>query len=306
MARIIYMGTPDYARRILEAVWHPQHEWLIVTKPDMPVGRRQILTPSSVASWAQAQGLKVVKPRRLKDFEETWRAFTPDWILTAAYGRILPEWLLGLPRFGAYNLHASLLPRWRGANPIAWAIKSGDAETGVTLMAMDAGVDTGPIVAQAPVAILPTDTTGALTERLADRAAELWKSMTEGKDPGVLAAKPQPDQGATLAPKFDRHAGHLDWADPATRLDAWIRSMTPEPGAYTMLYDQRIKILLAHADAKRVVGSPGTARLDGDHWRVAAGDGSVVVRLIQPAGRRAMTPGDYVRGRRGEQEWALN
>ncbi len=306
MARIIFMGTPEYACRILERIWSPDDEWLVVTKPDMPVGRRQVMTPSTVAVWAEEHHLTVVKPVRLKDYSKPWTDFQPDWILTAAYGRILQPWVLQLPRWGALNLHASLLPRWRGANPIAWAIRSGDAMTGVTLMAMDSGVDTGAIVATAETPILPQDTTGTLTDRLAEVAAGLWVSTREKWGEGPWPSYPQPHQGVTMAPKFEPQAGHLDWQKSARELDAWVRSMTPEPGAYTMLDNLRIKILRAEALEALVDSEPGLAVLSQDQWRVATGAGTLLVSQIHPAGRRPMSPGEFVRGRRGEALWTLH
>lgn len=305
MARIIFMGTPDYARRILEKIWNAQDDWLIVTKPDMPVGRHRQMTPSSVGSWALGHGVELMRPHRLKDAREAWAAFLPDWILTAAFGRILPEWALNLPRFGAYNLHASLLPRWRGPNPIAWAIRANDPETGVTLMRMDSGIDTGPIIAQAKVPIESVDTTPQLTDKLADVAAALWMDAAGRRRLMRFPERPQGEAGVSYAPKFESDAGHLDWSEAADVLDAWVRSMTPEPGAYTTWHEQRIKVLEAKVDAVALAGPPGRAVLKGNEWRVAAGRGALSIARIQPAGRRPMTPGDFVRGRRGESEWQL-
>ncbi len=305
MARILFMGTPDYARRILEAIQSDRDEFLVVTKPDMPVGRHRRLTPSPVAEWSGSHGLPVLKPGRLKDARADWESFQPDWILTAAFGRILPRWALELPRYGAYNLHASLLPRWRGPNPIAWAIRSGDAVTGVTLMRMDEGVDTGPVVSQVELALGPHETTGHMTTRLADAAADLWLRAAAAAV-GRLPEVPQPSEGVTHAPKFDPAESRLDWNLPAERIDAWVRSMTPEPGAYTMLGSERIKILQTSVSGVAVGDPPGTARLEGTEWRVASGGTkSVLVSAIQPAGRRPMAPADFARGRRGETAWRL-
>lgn len=307
MSRIIYMGTPDYARRILDAIYTPDHEWLVVTKPDMPVGRKQVLTPSAVASWAKEHGVVVQKPTRLKDFRENWERFRPDFILTAAYGRILPGWALAIPRFGSYNLHASLLPRWRGANPIAWAILSGEVTTGVTLMAMDDGIDTGPVVAQRDIPIGAHDTTGSLTERLAMVAAEVWLEEVRRYGESVWPSKPQSALGVQMAPKFDREAGHIRWNQDARAIDAQVRSMTPEPGAYTMLGDQRIKVLSLRVDEQDRAGHPpGLAVLKDGVWQVAVQSGVVTVDVIHPAGRRPMSPADFVRGRRGETAWQLS
>lgn len=305
MARILFMGTPDYARRILKAIQSPRDEFLVVTKPDMPVGRHRQLTPSPVAEWAVSRGLPVLKPVRLKDVRADWESFRPDWILTAAFGRILPRWALELPRYGAYNLHASLLPRWRGPNPIAWAIRSGDPVTGATLMRMDEGVDTGPVVSQVELGLDPQETTGQLTIRLADAAAALWLDAV-ATAVNRLPEVPQRSDGVMYAPKFDPAESRLDWNLPAERVDAWVRSMTPEPGAYTMIGSDRIKILQTSVSGVTVGDPPGTARLEGSDWLVASGGKEAVrVSAIQPAGRRPMAPADFARGRRGETEWLL-
>lgn len=292
------MGTPEYAAIILEGLAARSDVLLrVVTKPDVPVGRKQILTPSTVARRAETLGLFVDKPWRLGDFQEKWRSYAPDLIVTAAYGRLLPGWLLALPVRGAYNLHASLLPRWRGANPIAWAIRAGDRETGVTLMAMDEGMDTGPIVSHAAIPILPHDTTGSLTVRLARLARDLlmdqWPRLVSGPPP----LTPQPGDGMTLAPKFRPEDAHIDWSLSATAIERLIRSMTPEPGAYTMADGIRIKILSAHPEAGTL--APGWAVAEGkDRWKVGTGEGVLIVQEVQPAGRRPMSAGDFLRGRR--------
>jgi len=306
VARILFMGTPEYARQILSDIWKPDDTFLVVTKPDTPVGRHRMLTPSPVSEWAQDHAIPLDKPERLKSFRQAWEEFQPDWILTAAYGKILPQWVLSLPRFGAYNLHASLLPRWRGANPIAWAIRACDEQTGVTLMKMDEGVDTGPIVDWMAITIGPEDNTGVLTERLAALAGQLWNRTVDKRGLGAFPTYAQPDTGMINAPKFDADEGRLDWNRTAVLLDAWVRSMTPDPGAYTMLDGLRLKIIRAASENGSQSGNPGTARLVGDDWVIATGKGMLKVSLIQPSGRRAMTPGDFVRGRRGERQWILS
>ena len=305
MARIIFMGTPEYARIILQAIHSPHDQFLVVTKPDMPVGRRQKLMPPPVAVWAQEQGIRVDKPARLRDYRAEWEAFRPDWILTAAYGRILPPWALSLPKWGAYNLHASLLPRWRGPNPVAWAIRAGDALSGVTLMAMDEGMDTGGIVDVVKIPIEPNDCTQSLTRKLAQNAADLWLRNRIRVGLGRLSNTPQSQQGMSYAPKFESGEGHLDFHQSADVLDALVRSMTPAPGAYTIFRDQRIRVLKAKGDSHAGDGPVGTALLVKNDWTISTGKGRLVISAIQPSGRRPMTPGDFVRGRPGETEWLL-
>ncbi|PSR20795.1 MAG: methionyl-tRNA formyltransferase [Sulfobacillus acidophilus] len=306
MARIVFMGTPGYAQQILAKICDRGDTFLVVTKPDTPQGRGRRLSSSDVARWAQAQGLDLVKPCKLKDLRSQLDAFRPDYILTAAYGRILPKWLLDLPRFGSYNLHASLLPRWRGPNPIAWAILAQDEQTGVTLMRMDEGVDTGPIVSQGRCAIAADDTTASLADRLAELAAGLWTGALSRWGLTAFPAQPQSTQGVTFAPKFDADANRVDWTRNAHFLDAHIRSMTPDPGAYTTWHETRLKIWRAQVHSMTEKWSPGTAVLDGNDWLVGTGMGILRICAIQPAGGRPMSPGAYVRGRSGRHPWVLS
>ncbi len=305
MSRIVFMGTPEYARRILELIAFPPHTFLVVTKPDMPLGRHRRVTPSAVAEWALTQGMDVLRPDRMRDVSEVIRAFQPDYIITAAFGRILRPWLLDAPRFGAYNLHASLLPRWRGPNPVAWAIREGDPVSGVTLMAMDAGIDTGPIVAHASVAIAPDDNTATLTQRMADLGATLWRDTIQRFPQHIFPSNPQSQQGVTQAPKFLASEGHIDWGRDAERIDAHIRAMTPEPGTYAMLDGQRLKVLRAQTVSSQTLEHPGRIHSDGGDWLIACGQGVLRISAIQPAGRGIMTPAAYQRGHRGPSEWML-
>lgn len=305
MARIVFMGTPQYAQQILQGIWRPTDEWLIVTKPDVPVGRHRTLTPVPVAQWTMSRGLQMLRPRRMKDIEHELKSFDPHWILTAAFGRILAPGVLEIPQYGAYNLHASLLPRWRGANPIAWAIAAGDKRTGVTLMKMDAGVDTGPIVASREVAIDERDTTGTLTARLATVAVSLWNDVRAQYGDGPLPADPQPLEGVTYAPKFEMGTAYIDWDQDRFALDRWIRSMLPEPGVFTRLGERRIKVLAANPCEESWDGPPGEVRPGDQGWRVQVRGGSILLRQIQPVGGRPMTPQEFSRGYRGEGPWIL-
>jgi methionyl-tRNA formyltransferase len=237
-----------------------------------------------------------LKPPKLAEIRTTLEDFSPDYILTAAFGRILRPWLLELPRFGAYNLHASLLPRWRGPNPIAWAIRAQDSATGVTLMQMDEGIDTGPIVSQAELPISSGDTVATLTSQLARQAAQLWCDARAAIGDAPFPAVGQPAQGATTAPKFQMEDAHLDFSRPAAVVDAQARSVLPEPGAWVLWGDTRIKLLDVHAADQSAVGEPGRVTADGPRWRVACNPGFLVIDTIQPAGRRAMRPGEFMRG----------
>lgn len=293
--RVIFMGTPDYAVSVLAGIMTlvPPHQLRVVSQPDAPQGRRQRLAPSPVARYALAHNLTLDRPQRLTDLRGAWSAFAPDLIVTAAYGRILPVWLLTMGQ-RALNLHASLLPQWRGPNPIAWAIYNGDRETGVTLMEMAPGVDTGPIVAQRVIAIDDTSTCSSLTEQLAEAAQLLlmdsWNELLR------LAAIPQVDALATHAPKFGRDMARMDWTNPASVEARRIRSMTEKPGAYTTGANQRIR--LAPASIREGSMEPGRIQQEGEAWLVGCGQDLLYVTRIQPAGKAWMTPGAFMRGLR--------
>lgn len=294
--RLVFMGTPRYALPTLEALWRGGHEVLVVTRPDAPRGRGRRLEPSPVRAWAEAHGLSVLTPSRMdSDVVRTLADFRPTALVTAAFGLILPPAVLALAPHGAYNVHASLLPRWRGPNPVAWAIRAGDGITGVTLMAMDAGVDTGPIVAQRAEAIRPDDTTGTLTERLARIGGELVAAHLPRLAEGPLPARAQPQEG-TRAPKFRPEEARVDFGEPAWAVSARIRSMLPEPGPYTTVGGVRVILLDAVVEAS--VQEPGTIRQEGETWIIGCGIGSVRVTRIRPAGRREMTPAAFARGLR--------
>ncbi len=291
------MGTPEYARIILEGLMALGNLNIrVVTKPDTPQGRHLRLTPSPAAQAAEMAGLEVDKPVRLLDFKDAWVKWEPDLIITAAYGKILRPWLLNLPRYGTYNLHASLLPRWRGPNPIAWAIREGDTITGVTLMKVDEGVDTGDIVATRSVPILPNVTAGDLTQILAREARDLLIEYLDRLFSGKIALLPQDPKQAVYAGKFDAGDSHIRWNQPAQVIDRLVRSMTPEPGAYTICHGVRVKVVQSAYDKGEQ--PVGWAELNGNDWHVGTTDGVVVVKRIKPAGKKEMTPGDFQRGLR--------
>ncbi|AUW94473.1 methionyl-tRNA formyltransferase [Sulfobacillus thermotolerans] len=293
--RILFFGTPHYARIILlRLLQDPTWEVRVVTKPDVPQGRRLQMTPSPVAQAAKEAGVQIDKPAVLKEFRQAWEDFAPDLIITAAYGKILRPWLLELPRRGAFNLHASILPRWRGPNPIAWAIRAGDRVTGVTLMAMDEGVDTGPVVGMSEVTIGDNATTGSLTQELAKAAGELLVQSLGQLMDNTAVRTPQPEAGITYAPKFDPHDARIDWTRPAIEIHRLVRSMTPDPGAYTVCCQTRIKITECAYDEGEQMR--GRARLYGNAWKIGTGNGVLTVTKIRPAGRKDMTPGDFIRG----------
>jgi len=307
---VIFFGTPAYAVPVLRTVAAlPGVEVVVVTRPDAPKGRGRQLVPSPVRVAAESLGLMVWTPRRIGPRTiARMAAWRPAWGLTAAYGLILPPAALAQFHRGAYNLHASLLPRWRGPNPIAWAIRAGDPVTGVTLMRMDAGVDTGPVLRQAVCAIDPLDTTGTLGARLGDLAADLWRDSWSDLVGGRLTAAPQVGS-VTYAPKDAPAVAQLDWTQTAPALERQIRSMLPDPGPYTRAGAVRIKIL--RADVVSSPPHPGAqpgmiwrAGRSREEWVVTCGSIETALRIhqLQPAGRRPMTPGAFDRGQASPPE----
>ncbi|MBX5466298.1 MAG: methionyl-tRNA formyltransferase [Firmicutes bacterium] len=294
------MGTPEYARVILERlVAVPGVTMRVVSQPDRPRGRGRRVLPSPVSAWALSRGIPLDRPQHLGEGRALWQAFDPDVVLTAAFGRILPAWLLDMARCGPFNLHASLLPRWRGPNPIGWSLWAGDAVTGVTLLRMTAGVDAGPVVAARALEIDPRWDAGRLTEHLAELAADLAVESLPLLCRPDLPLTPQPEADATYAPKFPPDFGRLDFSGPAEREARRVRAATPEPGAYTAWGELRLKV--AEATAEPGVLPLGEARLDGADWVVGCGTGVLRVKRVQPAGGRWMTPAELVRGRAGEK-----
>ena len=292
--RLAFAGTPPFAARALAAMLAAGHEVILVlTQPDRPAGRGMKLQASPVKALAQAHGLKLAQPRGLKRdgrfaedaaaARDALAAAAPECMVVAAYGLILPAWTLALPPRGCINIHASLLPRWRGAAPIQRAIEAGDAETGITLMQMDAGLDTGDMLLQRALAIAPDDTAASLHDRLAGLGAAL---VVEGLAAPALVATPQPAEGATYAAKIDKSEAPIDWALPAAVIERRLRAFDPFPGATFVLDGEVIK--LWRADVRPGSGgAPGeVVAAEGGQCVVACGDGSLVLRVLQRAGGR--------------------
>jgi methionyl-tRNA formyltransferase len=300
MARVVFMGTPEFAvpslRALIEA---PEHEVVgVITQPDRPVGRGQVLTPSPVKQLALEHGIPVFQPAKMKvpETAATFAAFAPDVAVVAAYGRILTPTLLAVPKHGCINVHASLLPRWRGAAPIAYAIWKGDAETGVGIMRMEEGLDTGPVYAEARLSIEGDDTTASLTPKLADLGARtLLQTLPKILD-GKLAATPQAAAGITHAPPLAKTDGSLDLRYPAAELERQVRAMTPWPGARILLGGHPVAI----GKARRVdaAGASGLVlRADKNGVVVACGHDALVLEEVQLPGKRMMPAAAWVVGR---------
>ena len=291
--RLIFMGTPDFSVPALDALSAAGHDIACVyTRAPRPAGRGQKERPSPVHARAEALGLPVRTPRSLKGPEEqaAFAALGPDAAVVVAYGLILPQPVLDAPARGCFNIHASLLPRWRGAAPIQRAVMAGDAETGVAIMAMEAGLDTGPVLLRTAIAIGPDDTAGTVHDRLAALGARLIVEALVRLD--GLPPLAQPDEGVSYAAKIDKAEARVDWTKPAAEVDRLIRGLSPFPGAWTEAGGERIKLLLsARAEGS---GAPGTV-LDAAPT-VACGTGAVRLLRLQRAGRGPQEAADFLRG----------
>ena len=302
--RLVFLGTAEFAVPSLRRSAAEHAVLAVVTQPDKP-GSRGRPAPRPIADAARDLGLPVLTPRRVRAPEAVAdiAALNPDALVVAAYGQILPQSLLDVPRLGAVNVHASLLPRWRGASPIAHAILAGDAETGVTIMQMDAGLDTGPTYVHASVPVPPDATTPSLTATLAELGAGLLSGVLQQLERGEARATPQPADGVTLAPRLSREDGEVRWEEStAEEVDRRVRALLPWPGVTASLDGTPVRILHGRPDADRdgsVEADPGSVvQLDGESAVIATREGTYVAELVLPPGSRAMTAAAFLRGRR--------
>ena len=299
---LVFMGSPDFALPVLEGLIKAGHDICAVyTQPPKPADRGQREKPSSVHAFAWDKGLKVMTPSSLKTGEEQaafaalFKAGAPDAAVVAAYGLLLPKALLDAPRLGCLNVHASLLPRWRGAAPIQRAILAGDKETGVSIMQMDEGLDTGPVLLTGNVPITGETTAATLHGTLAELGARLMVEALEGLQAGTLSSNPQPEEGVTYAPKLDRGEGRIDWRKPAAELERQVRALNPWPGVWFDRGGGRIKVLEAEtAGEAGQSGPPGT--LVDDCLGVACGSGVLRLLSVQRAGKSPQDWAAFVRG----------
>jgi methionyl-tRNA formyltransferase len=291
------MGTPPFAATILDALIAAGHRVRAVyTQPPRPAGRGHHQQPSPVQVLAERHGIRVRTPTRLRDDSVTaeFAALGADAAVVAAYGLILPPPILSAPRLGCLNVHASLLPRWRGAAPIQHALLGGDTETGITIMQMEEGLDTGPILLQQALLIAPDSTAGSLTQALAKLGGALIVEALDKAECGALQPRPQPPSGVTYAPKIAREQGRLDWQRPAAELVRRVRALQPRPGAFFVYRDETVRVLAATALAEPAAALPGTV-LD-ERLTIACGAGALRPLRLQRPGRAALDADAFLRG----------
>ena len=298
--RIIFMGTPDFAVGTLEALVNAGHEVVLaVTQPDKPQGRKQILIAPPVKQTAEKLGIPVYQPKRVRESEALalLRSYEPELIVVAAFGQILPKELLDMPQYGCINVHASLLPKDRGAAPIQWAILNGDAVTGVTIMRMDVGLDTGDMIAKAEVAITPQDTGGSLFDRLAETGAKLCVETIPSIVDGTAVYTPQDEQAATKVGQISKKDGLIDFTRSAAAIECQIRGLNPWPSAYTSLAGKTLKIWSAQVSDRQTEAQPGTVVLvEKDRFGVQTGEGVLICTEVQLEGKKRMSAADFLRG----------
>jgi methionyl-tRNA formyltransferase len=299
--RLVFMGTPRFAVPPLQALAKAGHDVAgVVTRIDKPAGRGRAMAQPAVKIAALEIGLAVYQPKRVRDADviEILRRLAPEVIVVAAYGQILPREILALPKYGCINIHASLLPLYRGAAPINWAIIHGETRTGNTIMRMEEGLDTGPILLQESIPIDPKDTAGTLTEKLSALGAKLIIAALPLIEAGKIRPEPQDSSRATLAPLLRKEDGLIDWKLSAQQIHNQVRGVTPWPGALTFLDENMVKILETETLQGR--GDPGRL-YEGMQGSLDVGTGSGLLRIIrlQQAGKKPMVTADFLRGHRG-------
>jgi methionyl-tRNA formyltransferase len=298
--RLVFMGTPDFAVPTLAAIVSRGHDVAAVyTRAPQPAGRGMELRPSPVEHEARRHRIAVLTPKTLRtpEAQEEFRAHRADAAVVVAYGLILPKPVLDAPRLGCFNLHASALPRWRGAAPINRAIMSGDADTGVVVMRMEEGLDTGPMAMAARVAIAPDMTAGELHDELARTGAGLMVGALDVLEHGALPLTPQPEEGVTYAAKIDKNETRIDWTKPWKAVHDHCRGLSPFPGAWFALPGtgkEAVRIKVLRTTRGDDAGPPGTVLNDG--LSIACGDGAVRILELQRAGKQPMRAGDFLRG----------
>jgi methionyl-tRNA formyltransferase len=300
MTRVVFMGSPDFALPSFRALTNAYEVVGVVTQPDRPSGRGRALNSPPVKLLAGELNIPAIQPERLRTPEsmEQLSKWNPDLIVVAAFGQILRKDTLDLPRYGCINVHASLLPRWRGAAPINAAILHGDEETGVTIMKMDVGLDTGPMLAQRSIRLTRDDTAGSVTERLSHLGAELLIETLPDYLSGKIRPVPQPEAGATYAPMLKKAEGRLDFTRPAEELERRVRAFKPWPGTFMDFDGALLKVQGAHAVAEAGDAEVGQRLVYRDQPAVGTGGGLLILDEVQPAGKKSMSSTAFLLGAR--------
>ncbi len=296
--RVIFMGTPDFAAASLKALIDAGHEiQAAVTQPDKPKGRSGELSPSPVKVLAEKNGIKVYQPVKVreKEFVEVLEGYKPDVIVVVAFGQIIPESILNIPKYGCINVHGSLLPKYRGAAPIQWAMLDGEKETGITTMLMDKGLDTGDMLIKRVVRIEEDETSGTLFEKLMKLGAEALTDTLSGLEKGELIPEKQGESPTDYARMLTKSMGIIDFNNTAAKLDCFIRGMNPWPSAYTVLYGKTLKIWAAKPiEMKGEAGMVLEVRKDS--FVVACGEGALEILEVQLEGKKRMSAGEFLKG----------
>ncbi len=299
--RLLFAGTPDFAAAALAALLASRHSVVgVYTQPDRPAGRGRKLTPSPVKQLALEHGLPVEQPERLRDPADQARlaAYHTDVMVVAAYGLLLPQAVLDAPRLGCLNIHASLLPRWRGAAPIQRAILAGDRESGITIMQMDAGLDTGAMLLRRPCPIRPDETAATLHDRLAHLGAEAIVEALDALEGDQLTPTPQDPALATYAHKLEKAEGRIDWQQSATQIDRQVRALDPWPVAFSDLDGEPLRLFASRLTGRPATAAPGTIVSAGrDGLEIATGENTLLIGEVQPAGKRRMAAADFAHAR---------
>lgn len=298
--RIVFMGTPDFSVPALEALVEGGHEVVAaITQPDKPKGRGKAVLMTPVKEKAMELGIPVYQPVKVREpeFVEKLRQMEPDAIVVVAFGQILPKSILEIPRYGCVNIHASLLPKYRGAAPIQWAVIDGERESGVTTMFMNEGLDTGDMLEKEAVTLDPKETGGSLHDKLSAIGGRIILSTLKGLEDGTLKGTPQTDEGTCYAKMLKKSLGDIDWTMDAAAIERLIRGLNPWPSAYTCLHGKTLKIWDGDVMEREYGVEPGTvAEVAKDRLVVQTGQGSLAIRSLQLEGKKRMDAGDFLRG----------
>ena len=297
--RVVFMGTPDFAVGTLEALVKAGHEVVLaVTQPDKPKGRGKAMQPTPVKEAAEAHGIPVYQPVKIREAScvDYLRTFQPDVIVVVAFGQILPKVILDLPKYGCVNVHASLLPKYRGAAPIQWAVIDGEKESGVTTMMMDVGLDTGDMLEQKAIPLDEKETGGSLFDKLSALGGSMILSTLKGLENGTITRTPQGESGTSYAKMLTKEMGHIDWTKDAVSIERLVRGLNPWPSAYTSYAGKTMKIWAAEVADLPGERAPGKIHVTKDRLFVETGEGVLDVKELQLEGKKRMDTASFLRG----------